>query len=255
LSPTDAVQLVVCISLSSWLVPTLTSAFCLYTARSSWGPVNVYCFNFIIKSQTYLHDAPLAVRQMLLRWTIALPYLLRSHVLDYKPGADSLEELLTDAEVCLFLSFVLCVVTGVGPGTQSMVLLICAEKFGSAPSRYQMGGCHLPGFDKRMCMLSNMCNVFASMWQRAWHAHVDAPSISTGIDIGCSNIAVIAKTAAYTVLAADGMRACLLMQWLLHVSELRHGILNQPLLADATCPRAVSCVCADSMAAAQPRAW
>jgi hypothetical protein len=40
------------------------------------------------------------MRQLFLRWTIALPYLMRSHLLDYHKGSDSLEELLLDAEVC-----------------------------------------------------------------------------------------------------------------------------------------------------------
>jgi hypothetical protein len=67
--------------------------------RSAWGPVNVYCFNFIVQAQAYLPHARANTRKMLLRWTIALPYLLRSHLLNYKPGSDSLEELLTANEV------------------------------------------------------------------------------------------------------------------------------------------------------------
>ena len=39
---------------------------------------------------------------MILRWTCALPYLMRSHLLHYKTGSDSLQELLTaDEGVCL----------------------------------------------------------------------------------------------------------------------------------------------------------
>jgi hypothetical protein len=48
----------------------------------------------------YAHDATIPMRKFLLRWVIALPYLMRSHLVDYKPGCDSLEHLLTEPEVC-----------------------------------------------------------------------------------------------------------------------------------------------------------
>lgn len=38
-------------------------------------------------------------RKFILRWTIALPYVMRTHLIDYKPGSDSLEELLPHDEV------------------------------------------------------------------------------------------------------------------------------------------------------------
>ena len=46
-------------------------------------------------------DASPKVRKLLLRWTLALPYLMRSHLLEYKVGADTLGELLTEVEVRL----------------------------------------------------------------------------------------------------------------------------------------------------------
>ena len=72
----------------------------LGAARSAWQPVNLHCFQFIGKAQAYLHDTDVSTRKMILRWTIALPYLLRSHLLNYKPGCDELDKLLTPAEVC-----------------------------------------------------------------------------------------------------------------------------------------------------------
>lgn len=68
-------------------------------ARSAWGPVNVYTNVFLTKAQAFLPGADAAARKLLLRWTIALPYLLRSHLLDYESGADSLENVLTATEV------------------------------------------------------------------------------------------------------------------------------------------------------------
>jgi hypothetical protein len=60
----------------------------------------------IARFQAYAHDAPLPMRKLILRWIIALPYLMRSHLVDYKPGSDSLEHLFTEAEVrskCVFV--------------------------------------------------------------------------------------------------------------------------------------------------------
>ena len=54
-------------------------------------------------------DAPPEVRAMILRWTCALPYLMRSHLLHYKTGSDSLQELLTAEEVCLCMLDCCCV--------------------------------------------------------------------------------------------------------------------------------------------------
>ena len=72
-----------------------------YAARSAWGPLNVYTNIFITKAQAFLPHADPAVRKLLLRWTVAMPFLLRSHLLDYAEGSDSLEELLTATEVRL----------------------------------------------------------------------------------------------------------------------------------------------------------
>ena len=55
--------------------------------------------SFTSRAQAYLPDAPPLVRAALLRWTIALPYLMRSHLMSYAPGSDSLETLLTADEV------------------------------------------------------------------------------------------------------------------------------------------------------------
>ena len=44
-------------------------------------------------------DCPLHLRKALMRWTITLPYVMRTHLLDYEPGVDALEELLTSDEV------------------------------------------------------------------------------------------------------------------------------------------------------------
>ena len=54
---------------------------------------------FVTRIQSYRHSIPVPMRQYFLRWTIALPYLLRSHLRDYEPGADSIEELLLPEEV------------------------------------------------------------------------------------------------------------------------------------------------------------
>jgi hypothetical protein len=53
----------------------------------------------VTSAQAFAPGAPLPQRMALLRWTIALPYVMRAHLLDYKPGSDSLDELLTLEEV------------------------------------------------------------------------------------------------------------------------------------------------------------
>lgn len=68
-------------------------------ARSAWGATYTHCRTLMARFQGYAHDAPLPMRKLLLRWIIALPYLMRSHLADYKPGSDSLEHLLTQDEV------------------------------------------------------------------------------------------------------------------------------------------------------------
>ena len=44
-------------------------------------------------------ECPLHLRKALMRWTITLPYVMRTHLLNYEPGTDALEELLTRDEV------------------------------------------------------------------------------------------------------------------------------------------------------------
>lgn len=70
-------------------------------ARKAWGTVYVYCRSLIYTVQAHAPNAPLEQRMALLRWTIVLPYVMRTHLLDYKDGSDSVEELLTADEVRL----------------------------------------------------------------------------------------------------------------------------------------------------------
>lgn len=58
-----------------------------------------YCRTFLARMEAYAGDADLPMRQFLMRWTIALPYLMRSHLTGYLPGSDSIEALLTEPEV------------------------------------------------------------------------------------------------------------------------------------------------------------
>ena len=44
-------------------------------------------------------DFPLDLRKAFMRWTITLPYVIRAHLLEYGPGTDTLDELLTRDEV------------------------------------------------------------------------------------------------------------------------------------------------------------
>lgn len=71
------------------VVPTAHHAVQVYTT----------CRTFIAKLQAYAPDAPVNTRKLVLRWVIALPYVMRTHLVDYKPGSDSLEELLPKEEV------------------------------------------------------------------------------------------------------------------------------------------------------------
>jgi predicted membrane chloride channel (bestrophin family) len=71
----------------------------MHAARTAWGAVYTHCRMLIARFQAYARDAPLPVRKLILRWIVAMPYLMRSHLADYKPGCDSLEHLLTKAEV------------------------------------------------------------------------------------------------------------------------------------------------------------
>ena len=70
-----------------------------FAARTAWGATYTHCRTLLARFQGYAHDAPLPMRKLILRWIIALPYLMRSHLADYKPGSDSLEHLLTESEV------------------------------------------------------------------------------------------------------------------------------------------------------------
>jgi predicted membrane chloride channel (bestrophin family) len=69
-------------------------------ARSAWGRVHLYCWTFVAKAQAYLATADPNARKLLMRWAIALPYIMRSQLLDNRAGSDSLEDLLTTSEVC-----------------------------------------------------------------------------------------------------------------------------------------------------------
>lgn len=51
------------------------------------------------KLQAYAPEMPMSSRKLILRWVIVLPYAMRTHLVDYKPGSDSLEELLPEEEV------------------------------------------------------------------------------------------------------------------------------------------------------------
>ena len=68
-------------------------------ARTAWESVYTWCRSFLVRAQAYAPDCDIAMRRLLLRWTIALPYLMRSHLSDYKPGSDALQHLLTVDEV------------------------------------------------------------------------------------------------------------------------------------------------------------
>ena len=80
----------------------------MYAARTAWGAVYTWCRTFLMRLQAYKHDMPISLRQFMLRWTIALPYLMRSHLSDYRPGCDSIEDLLTHNEVCSGDAFCAC---------------------------------------------------------------------------------------------------------------------------------------------------
>jgi hypothetical protein len=81
-----------------FLVGICCSASVLHAARTQWGAVYTWCRTFLMRIQAYAHGMPLPMRQLFLRWTIALPYLMRSHLSDYRPGSDSIETLLTASE-------------------------------------------------------------------------------------------------------------------------------------------------------------
>ena len=75
---------------------------CGCAARSAWGTVFNFMRAFTTRIQAYAPDASLPARQQLLRWMIAFAYLMRSHLIFYRQGSDSLEALLLDSEVrCL----------------------------------------------------------------------------------------------------------------------------------------------------------
>ena len=68
-------------------------------ARASWGATFTYTRMFMIRAQTYAYNAPVPMRQLLLRWTIAMPYLMRMHIEEYRVDAGNMKALLTPAEV------------------------------------------------------------------------------------------------------------------------------------------------------------
>jgi hypothetical protein len=102
----------------------------MVAGRTAWGATYTHCRMLIVALIGYATDAPIPMRKLLLRWVIALPYLMRSHLMDYKPGCDSLEHLLTDTEVrctsCTALSFILSEVVSL-QNTCSMTLS-CAQE-------------------------------------------------------------------------------------------------------------------------------
>ena len=49
-------------------------------ARTAWGAVYTYCRTFLARMEAYAGDAELPMRQLLMRWTIALRYLMRSRL-------------------------------------------------------------------------------------------------------------------------------------------------------------------------------
>lgn len=74
---------------------------CEHAARTAWTAVYTECRMFVARAQSYSPEMPIPMRRLIMRWVIALPYLLRSHLLDYQPGSDSVEELLRPEEVRL----------------------------------------------------------------------------------------------------------------------------------------------------------
>jgi predicted membrane chloride channel (bestrophin family) len=54
---------------------------------------------FILKISTWCPDAPVPLRKAFLRWTIALPYVMRAHLLDYVQGSEALDKLLMKGEI------------------------------------------------------------------------------------------------------------------------------------------------------------
>ena len=87
-------------ALSLLLVFKTNTAYArFWEARSAWGAVYTWCRTFMSRMVGYAHNVPPPMRQFTLRWTIALPYLLRSHLSYYKPGSDNIEALLTAEEV------------------------------------------------------------------------------------------------------------------------------------------------------------
>ena len=70
-----------------------------WEARQAWGATFTYMRQLMVRLQTYCYDAPLPMRQLMVRWVIALPYLMRMHLEEYADHAGSLEKLLTPAEV------------------------------------------------------------------------------------------------------------------------------------------------------------
>ena len=70
-----------------------------WEARQAWGATFGYMRELIVRLHMYCYDAPLPMRQLMVRWVIALPYLMRMHLEEYADHAGSLEKLLTPAEV------------------------------------------------------------------------------------------------------------------------------------------------------------
>ena len=61
------------------------------------------CLFHPLQVQSQAPDTPVHVRRALVRWTIALPYTMRCHLMDYKPGSGAAHVLCTTSG-CFVLS-------------------------------------------------------------------------------------------------------------------------------------------------------
>lgn len=69
----------------------------MHAVRSAWGMMYGLARIFIAKAQAHLPRAPPPARLFLLRWLIALPYLMRGQLAETR-GPDGLRNLLTPSE-------------------------------------------------------------------------------------------------------------------------------------------------------------
>lgn len=78
---------------------TNTSHARWWEARCAWGDVYTNMRSLLRKAMNYSPNATLAQRQMFVRWVVAAPYIMRSHLMDYIPGSIDLSDLLTEMEI------------------------------------------------------------------------------------------------------------------------------------------------------------